>query len=29
MKYIGAWLMGVPISLIALWFLANQIGCGY
>lgn len=28
MKYGVAWLLGVPFSLIALWFLANQMGCG-
>jgi len=26
-KYGVAWLLGVPFSLIALWFLANQAGC--
>jgi len=28
MKYGVAWLLGVPFSLIVLWFLANQMGCG-
>lgn len=28
MKYGVAWLLGVPFSLIAVWFLANQVGCG-
>jgi hypothetical protein len=28
MKYFGAWLLGVPVSLIAMWFVANQAGCG-
>ena len=28
MKYGVAWLLGVPISVIALWFFANQLGCG-
>jgi hypothetical protein len=28
MKYGVAWLLGVPVSLIALWFVANQMGCG-
>ncbi len=28
MKYGVAWLVGVPFSLIAVWFAANQIGCG-
>ena len=29
MKYGVAWLLGVPLSLIILWFLANQMGCGF
>ena len=29
MKYGVAWLLGVPFSVIVLWFLANQIGCGF
>lgn len=28
MKYGVAWLLGVPVSVIALWFFANQLGCG-
>lgn len=28
MKYGVAWLLGVPLSLIVLWFAANQVGCG-
>lgn len=28
MKYGIAWLLGVPFSIIALWFVANQVGCG-
>ena len=28
MKYGVAWLLGVPMSLILLWFAANQMGCG-
>ena len=28
MKYGLAWLLGVPFSLVVLWFLMNQIGCG-
>lgn len=28
MKYGVAWLLGVPFSLVALWFVANQVGCG-
>jgi hypothetical protein len=29
MKYLAAWFIGVPFSLIALWFMANQVGCGF
>jgi hypothetical protein len=29
MKYGIAWLVGVPTSLILLWFVANQVGCGF
>ena len=28
MKYGVAWLLGVPISLVAVWFVLNQVGCG-
>jgi hypothetical protein len=28
MKYGIAWLLGLPVSVIALWFVANQMGCG-
>lgn len=28
MKYGIAWLLGLPLSLVVLWFLANQMGCG-
>lgn len=28
MKYGVAWLLGVPFSIVALWFVANQAGCG-
>jgi hypothetical protein len=28
LKYLVAWLLGVPFSIIVLWFLANQAGCG-
>jgi len=27
MRYIAAWLLGVPFGIIVLWFLANQVGC--
>ncbi len=29
MKYGVAWMLGVPFSLIVLWFAANQVGCGF
>ena len=25
MRYIGAWLLGVPTGLIVIWFLANHV----
>jgi hypothetical protein len=28
MKYGVAWLLGVPVSIIALWFVAGLMGCG-
>ena len=28
MKYGLAWLLGVPGSIVVLWFVANQMGCG-
>jgi hypothetical protein len=28
MKYGVAWMLGVPFSLVALWFAINQVGCG-
>jgi hypothetical protein len=27
-KYGLAWLIGIPIPLIVVWFFANQAGCG-
>jgi len=27
MKYMVAWALGIPGSLIVLWFLLNQTGC--
>jgi len=27
MRYILAWLLGVPLFVVVLWFFANQIGC--
>lgn len=29
MKYGIAWLLGVPVSLIALWMVVNMMGCGF
>lgn len=29
MKYGVAWLLGLPVSVIAVWFFANQMGCGF
>ncbi len=29
MKYGLGWLIGIPIPIIALWFFANQAGCGF
>ena len=29
MKYGVAWLLGVPTSLVALWFVANQMGWAF
>lgn len=28
MKYMVGWLLGIPASIILLWFVANQMGCG-
>lgn len=28
MKYGVAYILGVPFSVIVLWFFANQLGCG-
>jgi len=27
-KYGLAWLIGVPIPIVLIWFFANQAGCG-
>jgi hypothetical protein len=27
MKYFVAWMLGVPLSLVVLWFVGNQVGC--
>lgn len=28
MRYILAWMMGVPVGLILLWFVVGQTACG-
>jgi hypothetical protein len=28
MRYIGAWLLGVPFSIIVLWFIVGHMACG-
>jgi hypothetical protein len=28
MRFVGAWLLGVPFSLIVLWYLISQVACG-
>lgn len=28
MKYGIAWVIGIPLPLIAIWFIAIQMGCG-
>ena len=28
MRYIVAWLLGVPLSLIILWYLVGHMACG-
>ena len=29
MRYVAAWILGVPVSLIALWFVVGHMGCGH
>lgn len=29
MKYGLAWLVGIPLPIIALWFFFSHSGCGY
>lgn len=29
MKYGLAWLIGIPVPIILVWFFANQAGCGF
>lgn len=28
MRYIAAWILGVPLSVIALWFVLGHTACG-
>jgi hypothetical protein len=28
MKYMVGWLLGLPLGIVLLWFVANQAGCG-
>jgi hypothetical protein len=28
MRYLVAWLLGVPLGLIVLWFLVGHMACG-
>jgi hypothetical protein len=28
MRYLVAWLLGVPFGIVVLWFVASQVGCG-
>jgi hypothetical protein len=28
MRYVAAWALGVPFSLIALWFVVGHVACG-
>jgi hypothetical protein len=28
MKYLLGWLLGLPLGVVLLWFIANQAGCG-
>jgi hypothetical protein len=28
MKYLLGWLLGLPLGIVVLWFVANQAGCG-
>jgi heme/copper-type cytochrome/quinol oxidase subunit 4 len=27
MKYIVGWLLGIPLGVIVLWFVVNQVAC--
>ena len=28
MRYIVAWMLGVPLSVIALWYIVGHVACG-
>lgn len=29
MRYIVAWLLGVPLSLIVVWYVLGHVACGH
>jgi heme/copper-type cytochrome/quinol oxidase subunit 4 len=29
MRYVVAWLLGVPLSVIAIWFVVGHAACGH
>jgi hypothetical protein len=29
MRYIVAWLLGVPLSVIAVWYVLGHVACGH
>jgi hypothetical protein len=29
MRYIVAWLLGVPFSVIVLWYIVGHVACGH
>jgi len=29
MRYIAAWILGVPFSLIVLWYIVGHAACGH
>lgn len=28
MRYIAAWLLGVPLSVIVVWYVVSHVACG-
>jgi hypothetical protein len=28
MRYVVAWLLGVPLSVIVVWYVVSQVACG-